>query len=203
MKTKMIAASLALGIASQAHAGFFDSLFGKKEEAAPVEQAQAATETEKAPKNEKAPASTASAKQDSSIVSSATSLLPTLTKGLGISNEQAEGGMGALLNVAKSSLSSDEFSTLGKGIPGMETLLAAAPALSSKAAGGGLGGLATSLGGAGAALGSLGQVTQQFEALGLSPDMVAQFAKMAVDYFMNSDVNTGELLQKGLSSILG
>jgi len=193
MKAQLIATSLALGLASHTHAGFFDSLLGKKQDATSVE------ETATAPQQ----AAPATRDENPSIASTAIGLLPTLTQGLGISNTQAEGGMGALLNIAKDTLSNDEFSTLGKNIPGMETLLAAAPALSPKGGLGGIGGLASSLGGAGTALGGLSQVTQQFEALGLSPDMIAPFAKMAVDYFMQSDINTGELLQKGLGAILG
>ncbi len=195
MTIKIIATGLLICATGTAQAGFFDSLFGNKEEAPAAEVQQV-----------EAKASSTAAESSSTmdtVVSVASGLIPTLTSQLGVNNDQAEGGMGALLNVAKDSLSDGEFSNLSAGIPGMETLLAAAPALAGKGGMGGLSDMASSLGGAAASLGGLGELTKQFEALGLSPDMIAQFAKIAVNYFMNSDDGTGELLQKGLGSILG
>jgi len=85
----------------------------------------------------------------------------------------------------------------------MEMLLAAAPALSSKGGAGGLSGMLSNAGGLASSIGGLSQITDQFEALGLSPEMIAQFANIAINYFTQEGNNTGELLQKGLSSILG
>jgi len=200
MKINMIATGLLICATGTAQAGFFDSLFGSKEEAPVAEVKQAAADTTAS--NTKAVASTSSTTVDTAL-SVASGLIPALTSQLGVNNDQAQGGMGALLNVAKGSLSGGEFSSLSNGIPGIETLLAAAPALSGKSSMGGLSGIATSLGGSAAALGGIGQLTSQFEALGLSPEMISQFAKVAIDYFMNNDVDTGSLLQKGLGSILG
>jgi len=137
------------------------------------------------------------------VVSTAMGLLPTLTQQLGVSDSQAEGGMGSLMNLAKSALSTEEFGSLSQGVPGMDTLLAAAPALNSKGGSSGLSGMLSSAGGLASTIGGLGQITEQFEALGLSPDMIAQFANIAIGYFTQEGNNTGELLQKGLSSILG
>ncbi len=200
MKIKMIATGLLICVTGTAQAGFFDSLFGGKEEAPVAEVKQAEVDTSQA--STKAVASESTSVMDTAV-SVASGLIPTLTSQLGVNNDQAQGGMGALLNVAKGSLSGGEFSSLSNGIPGMETLLAAAPALSGKSSMGGLSGIASSLGGSAAALGGIGQLTSQFEALGLSPEMISQFAKVAIDYFMNNDVDTGNLLQKGLGSILG
>ena len=179
-------------VSSFCQAGFFDSFFGSEPEEEPVKETVQA-----------APA----AKTDSTVQAAtnmAMGLIPQLTQQLGVTDTQAEGGMGALFQVAKSQLSSGEFSELGQGVPGMSTLLAAAPSLASGSGASNLTGALSSLGGAAASLGSLGQLTQQFEALGLSSEMIRQFASIAINYFSNSgsEGDTGSLLQKGLMSIL-
>jgi hypothetical protein len=206
LKKTLLATAILLSSTSYAHAGFFDFLFGN-DEAAPAAEAPA-----KAAPKVTAPVAQA-APTESSMMDTATDvamgLLPMLTSQLGVTETQAEGGMGSLLQVAQGALSSDEFGQLSQGIPGMDTLLAAAPALGAKSAGGNaLTGMLSNAGGMAAGLGAMGQLTQQFEALGLSPDMIMQFANMAISYFSSSDAtesesNTGDLLQTGLSAILG
>ena len=199
MKKILLTSAILLSTASTAHAGFFDFLFGGEEEkAAPAAEVSAPAKTTQAVTAPAAPAA-----------DMAMGLLPMLTSKLGVTETQAEGGMGSLLQVAKGALSSDEFGQLSQGIPGMDTLLAAAPALGSKSAGGNaLSGMLSNAGGMAAGLGAMGKLTEQFEALGLSSDMIMQFANMAISYFSSSDApegagNTGDLLQSGLSAILG
>ena len=131
-------------------------------------------------------------------------LVPELSRELGITTQQAEGGTGALMQLAKASLSSGEFQQISSAMPGMDVLLAAAPAL-GKTAGGisGLGGMMSSLGGGDSSLSGLAKVTEQFQALGISPSMIAQFAQMVVSYFRGGEGNTAALLEKGLSAALG
>ncbi|TNC79712.1 MAG: hypothetical protein C9356_17635 [Oleiphilus sp.] len=187
-----MASALVFGMSGTVHAGFFDSLLGKK-----------APEDEKVTPVVEQQNTTAEPSMTDSAIEMAAGLVPTLTQQLGVTETQAEGGMGSLLGMAKSSLSSDEFKQLGAGIPGMESLLAAAPALSAGGKTGGLGGMLSGAGGLAASLGGMSQLTQQFEALGLSPDMIAQFANIAVQYFSQGGNSTGALLEKGLGSILG
>ena len=201
MKKTLLVSAILLSSSNMAHAGFFDFLFGGEEEA-PV--AEVSTKTEQAV-TQTAPAQASTMETATNI---AMGLLPTLTQQLGVTDTQAEGGMGSLMQVAQGALSSDEFSQLSQGIPGMDTLLAAAPALGSKSAGGNaLSGMLANAGGIASGLGAMGKLTEQFEALGLSPDMIMQFANMAISYFSKSDVagtdNTANLLQSGLSAILG
>lgn len=211
MKKTLLACAILLSTSNMAHAGFFDFLFGKKEEKqvvaeAPVPVTQPVAVAPMNTTTQAAPVSTLE-----SATSMAMGLLPLLTSELNVTEKQAQGGMGSLLQVAQGALSSGEFSQLSQGIPGMQTLLAAAPALGSKSAGGNaLTGMLANAGGLAAGLGSMGKLTQQFEALGLSPDMIVQFATIAIDYFSNTDAaaseganNTGSLLQKGLGVILG
>ena len=213
MKKTLLATAILLSSANYAHAGFLDFLFGSKEEkAAPVAEATVSDQPAKAEQaatqvKEATPAAESSMMETATNV--AMGLLPTLTSQLGVTETQAEGGMGSLLQVAQGALSSDDFSQLSQGIPGMDSLLAAAPALGSKSAGGNaLTGMLSNAGGIAAGLGTMGKLTEQFEALGLSPEMIMQFANIAISYFSSTPEtegasNTGNLLQTGLSAILG
>ena len=192
MQKLVVASALILGISGTAQAGFFDSVLSDK--TATVEEVSQALETEKSP---------ATNSMTDSAMDMAAGLIPTLTQQLGVTETQAQGGMGSLLSMAKQSLSSGEFEQLGAGIPGMDTLLAAAPALSGGGKSGGLGSMLSGAGGLASSVGGMAQLTEQFEALGLSTDMIAQFANIAVQYFSQDGSSTGSLLEKGLGSILG
>ncbi|MCP5205972.1 MAG: DUF2780 domain-containing protein [Hahellaceae bacterium] len=116
---------------------------------------------------------------------------------LNLSQPQAEGGLGALFGLTKSNLSAGEFSQLSKGVPGIDTLLAAVPASLSGGSGGGLGGVVTSLAeGAG--------VMDQFAALGISPEMVAPLVDIVLQYLgQGGDGGLSDLFSKGLGGLLG
>src|SRR5262249_20972549 len=96
-------------------------------------------------------------------------LVGQLSTELGSSPEQAAGAAGALFGLAKSRMQPDEFKQVSNNVPGMDALLAAAPA-----AGGGKGTKGTS--------GSLSQLAGQarglaasaFSKLGLKPELVAK-----------------------------
>lgn len=191
MKMKILAAGLLLSVTQVANAGFFDFLSGGKEEAPAVEaQTEAAVEKE-------------TASNLAMASSMAEGVLPLLTQQLGVTERQAEGGMGSLMQMAKSALSEGEFAQLSSGVPNMDSLLAAAPVLSGEGGSGAMSDLLSSATGAASSLAGIAQLSQQFESLGLSPEMIAQFANIAISYFSQSGADTGALLQKGLSSILG
>lgn len=201
MKKTFLVSAILLSSANVAHAGFLDFLFGNKEKTEPVAEAPVKAEQ----------ASVAEPSMVETGTQIALSLLPTLTKELNVTDQQAEGGMGSILQMAQSTLSTNEFSQLGQGIPGMETLLAAAPLLDSKSAGGNaLSSVLANAGGIASNLGGIAKLNEQFEALGLSTDMIIQFASIAIEYFSTPSAdtpegaaNTGALLQKGLTAILG
>lgn len=65
-------------------------------------------------------------------------LVAALSKEIGATPEQSAGAAGALFGIAKSRLKADEFSQIAGAVPGMDSLLKAAPA----ASGGGLGAVA-------------------------------------------------------------
>ena len=58
-------------------------------------------------------------------------LVDTLTQKLGVTNGQAEGGAGAIFQVAKDKLSSEDFQSISQAVPGMDGMLDAAPKASS------------------------------------------------------------------------
>ncbi len=107
-------------------------------------------------------------------------LVGALTEKLGVTNSQAMGGAGALLGMAKKSLSSSEFAKVSESIPGMDSLLAAAPKateLTEK-----LGGLGAVVGENADKLSGLAGVAGSFSKLGLSPDMAGKFVPEILGY---------------------
>ncbi len=106
-------------------------------------------------------------------------LISMLTDQLGISKEQATGGSGAIFDYAKDNLSADDFTTVAKGVPDMDGLLAAAPKEESSSA---LGKASNMLGGSGGSMGGLASLASSFETLGLDADMVQKFLPIVSDY---------------------
>jgi hypothetical protein len=117
-------------------------------------------------------------------------LIGLLTKDLGITNEQAMGGAGALFNYAKEGLSSDEFDMVSKAVPDMSGYLNAIPDLGGGSSTGMLSKATQSLVG-------MPAVTAAFEKLGLSQDMVGLFTPLLVKYVEDKGGKAvGNLLQK-------
>ena len=126
------------------------------------------------------------------------SLTDTLVKKLNISNEQAQGGAGALFQLAKSKLDAGQFAELSKAVPEMDNLLNAAPkqsgALSALA-----GDASAALGEANNPYGNLAGLASCFKVLNLSPDRVDEFVPVVVDYVSaKSGALTGNMLQSAL-----
>jgi len=91
-------------------------------------------------------------------------LVSSLTSGLGVTPEQAVGGTGAMMGLAKNKLSPDQFGSITSAVPGLGDI--------TKAAGPLLGG---------ASLNSLADVQGAFSKLGMSPEMVSKFAPVIGD----------------------
>ncbi len=107
-------------------------------------------------------------------------LTDQLTKSLGVNEAQAQGGAGLLFKLAKEKLGAGDFSKVSAAVPGVETLMAAAPA----SGGGGLGGLGRmiGLGGAKGGAGSLAGLAGGFSKLGLDPGMVSKFIPIILSF---------------------
>ncbi|MCK8684180.1 DUF2780 domain-containing protein [Pseudomonas umsongensis] len=126
-------------------------------------------------------------------------LLGALTQ-LNITPEQAVGGAGAMLGLAKNQLSSTDYSELAKSVPGIDIL----------SGGGELGALAGLLGSSGKAAGldnALGNVkdtndlNNAFSALGMDTGMIGMFTPVILQYLGQQGV--GGSLLSSLGSIWG
>jgi len=126
-------------------------------------------------------------------------LLSTLSE-LDITPEQAIGGAGAMLGLAKNQLSSTDYSQLAKSVPGIDML----------SGGGELGALAGLLGSSGKAAGldnALGNVkdtndlNNAFSALGMDTGMIGLFTPVLLQYLGQQGV--GGTLLSSLGNIWG
>jgi hypothetical protein len=112
---------------------------------------------------------------------------------LDVTPQQAVGGTGAMLGLAKNRLSTTDYAELAKSVPGIDKL----------SGGGELGALASLLGSNGKAAGldnALGNVkdtndlNNAFSALGMDSGMIGQFAPVILQYLGQQGVG-GSLLQ--------
>ena len=121
-------------------------------------------------------------------------LVGALSKEIGATPEQSAGAAGALFGVAKSRLKADEFSQIAGAVPGMDSLLKAAPAQS----GGGLGAIG-GLSQLGGSAGSMAAAGQAFSKLGLKPEMVAKAIPVLTSFVTKSGgAGVGNLLAGAL-----
>ena len=93
-------------------------------------------------------------------------LLKTLTSQLGVTDTQALGGAGALLQLAQDKLGVDQFSMISAIIPGAESYL----------------NIAKTVGKISGPMSSLDDVKPVFENLGMSGDMVGEFVPALSGY---------------------
>jgi len=118
-------------------------------------------------------------------------IVQLLTNQLGISPNQAAGGAGSIFRTARENMTPQAFETVSQSVPGMDDLLAAAPALPAT----GLpGGVSSMLGGGSNQLGSAAALASAFQQLNLSPDMIGQF----IPIITNSLESTGGSAAAGL-----
>ena len=100
-----------------------------------------------------------------SMTGSSSDLTGLLTKQLGVTETQASGGVGSMLQLAQEKLTSGQFDSVAKAIPGSQKYLDSAKQL---------------LGGG--KVGDAGGLKSAFSKLGMSPDMVDQFKPVVTNY---------------------
>jgi hypothetical protein len=126
------------------------------------------------------------------------SLPELLMQRTGVTAAQAQGGAGALFQVAKTKMQPDAFAQLEQAVPGMNEMLGAVPAQTQPS--GGLAGRLSSITGAsGGTAGNLVAVVSAFQQQGMSPAMVQQFVPVVVDYVK---AHGNEALLNSLSAAL-
>ena len=126
-------------------------------------------------------------------------LITTLVNKLGITQQQAEGGTGALFQNAKESLSADDFKKVADAVPGMDGYLAAAPKAEPKSGiEGALGSTLSSLGGGAAKAGSMLDLKSAFSKLGMDSSTLGKFVPVVLDYVQSESGQSVVGLLKGL-----
>jgi hypothetical protein len=106
-------------------------------------------------------------------------LIDMLTKNLGVSGQQAEGGAAVLFKAAKDKMGGAEFDQLLSGVPGVGDLLKKAPASGGGGLGGMLGGLASAVGGN---AGTIAAIVGGFGKLGLTTDHAKKFVPVILEF---------------------
>lgn len=107
-------------------------------------------------------------------------LIPLLTKNLGVTEPQAKGGTGAIFDYVKQKVSAEDFATVTKALPGVDSLLKFAPKTSDLS--GQIGGLSSALGNKSDLAGGMAGLTGSFAKLGLDAGMVDKYVKTILDF---------------------
>lgn len=199
MKKVVIAFTLSV-LASQAQAGLLDTVsewLGIADEA--VDTASAAVDS----------ANTASTQVEQAtsgnLTQTAIELIPAVMQTLGVSSQQAEGGLGAIFTAAKTTLGDQDFTTLSDLVPNMNDLLAAAPDIAAQATGGDeglVGSLLNSASQYSETVKTANILLQQFKALGLDAGMIGQFLQVINDYLQAQGGQPAvDLMAEGMTAV--
>jgi hypothetical protein len=120
-----------------------------------------------------------------------TGLVADLAKELGSTPQQAEGAAGALFGLAKSRLAPDDWTKVASAVPGMDSLLKAAPAMAT-----GTTGTMSSMAGQ---VGGLASAATAFSKLGLKPEMASKAVPVLTQFVSKSGgPEVGKLLAGAL-----
>ena len=124
-------------------------------------------------------------------------LLNQLVQTLGVNEEQAKGGTGLILKLAKDKLGAEDFGKIADNVEGTEDIINAAP--ESGAVAGALGGLTSGLGGGLGKLGNLAGLAGGFSKLGLDSGMVGKFIPVILSFVQSKG---GDSLKNILQGVL-
>ena len=134
------------------------------------------------------------------------SLVSSVADNLNVSENQSEGGIASIMNYVQGNLSGADYAQLASSIPGIDSLLEDVPSLSGNSAASSsssLSGLLNKASEYSSTLKSGNDLKQQFEALGLSTDMIASFVTQISSYLnVNADEETQALFKSGLDNLL-
>ncbi len=125
-------------------------------------------------------------------------LFGLLTSQLGVNDNQAKGGVGAILNLAKEKLADGDFSQITQALGGDVTeAMNAAPKAEAGGVGGMLGAATSALGIDLGGLGKLASLASAFKTLGLDADMIGKFAPIVMEFVKGKGGDgVGEILEK-------
>jgi hypothetical protein len=125
-------------------------------------------------------------------------LIDLLTQNLGVNETQASGGAGLIFNLAKSKLGGADFAQVSSAVPGIDSMMSSAQDTGGGLLGG-IGKMASGLGGGAGGLGTLASLAGGFSKLGLDTGMVGKFVPIILSFVQSKggDAVKG-LLEKAL-----
>lgn len=123
---------------------------------------------------------------------------------LGVTEDQIEGGLAAIFNFVKNHTSQDDFKQLTDTLPGSEALLASVPDISELKSSSGLSGLLDKASEYSDSVKAVNDLKKQFEALNLSPDMIAEYGNKIKQYLDTpAGAEAKKVLEGSLTKLLG
>ena len=155
--------------------------------------------------SEVAPAITPTASSDvTSAVNTAASaalkagagLLPSVVQALGVTEDQAKGGLGAIFMAARATLSPEDYRLISDAVPDIDNYIAAAPPVNQLIGG------AMNLLGSSAQSTSAANLVTQFNELGLGADMIKGFSGQAIDFIKAKSPEASARLKSVVSDYL-
>jgi len=108
-------------------------------------------------------------------------LIGMLVNNLGVTQEQATGGAGAIFSQAQQKLSPGDFMKVSDALPGIDSLISAAPK-SSGLTGSLTKGASSMLGSSSSSVQGVASLADSFSSLGLNPNMVGKFTDIVLKY---------------------
>ena len=126
-------------------------------------------------------------------------LIEQLINELGVQQNQAEGGIGLLLNMAREKLEEGDFSQITDTIPGASDLMDKAPQTGAGVMGA-IGGIASAFGGNVEGLGNLASLASGFSQLGLDTGMIGKFVPILLSFVQDKG---GDKVKSLLENIIG
>jgi len=122
-------------------------------------------------------------------------LVDQLVEQLGISSDQAQGGIGILLGLAREKMGAENFSQLTDAVPDLAGMEESVPPAASSSS---LGGLAASIGGGLGKLGQIGRLSEMFSSIDLKGDMVGRFLPIVLSFVQAKGGDTAKQLLAGV-----
>lgn len=123
-------------------------------------------------------------------------LVDTLISSLGVTQDQAAGGAGAIFSLAKEKLTGEDFAKVTEAIPDVNALMEKAPKSSGMA--GSIGQAASMLGDNAGSLEGIAGLGEAFSSLGLNADMAAKFIPVVLDFAQTKGGDTVMNLLQGV-----
>lgn len=139
---------------------------------------------------------------EASAMPNVADMISSVSESVGIDKSQATGGLASVFNYAKENVSAEQFSGLTDSLPGLDSLMGSVPDISEMTSKDGISGLLNKAAEYNDTLKTVNALKQQFEALGLEPEMIMQVINSAKAYL---DTDEGkkikDQLMQGLSKL--